>query len=53
MKAVLIKLSKLQVDRFKNFLPKVKLDTLKKIKLYLDDKYYNSGEDCEFSDENI
>mgnify|MGYP000090077215 CR=1 FL=1 len=51
MKAVLIKLSKLQVDRFKNFLPKVKLDTLKKIKLYLDDKYYNSGEDCEFSDE--
>ena len=28
MKAVLIKLSKLQVDRFKNFLPKVKLDKL-------------------------
>lgn len=51
MKAVLVKLSKLEQDRFVKILPKVKIDTLKKIKEYLDDKYYNSGEDCELTDE--
>lgn len=51
MNSKLIKLSKLSNDKLLTTLKKNKLDILKEIKKYLDDKYYNTGEDCEFTDE--
>jgi len=47
----LVELSKLNKKEFLKILKKNKLDILKNIKEYLDDKYYNTGEESEFTDE--
>ena len=46
----LIKLSSLSQSKFISSLKKNDIDTLKEIKEYLDDKYYNTGDTCEFTD---
>jgi len=47
----LVELSKLNKKEFLKIIKKNKLDILKNIKEYLDDKYYNTGEESEFTDE--
>lgn len=47
----LIKLSKLSKESFIVALEKNKIDVLLSIKSYLDDKYYNTGDTSEFTDE--
>jgi DNA ligase (NAD+) len=47
----LIKLSKLPIDKFNLTLKKNKIEVLKVIKEYLDDKYYNTGNTSEFTDQ--
>jgi hypothetical protein len=44
-------LSKLNKKDLRKSLKLQDIDTLKKIKQYLDDKYYNTGEKTEFTDE--
>ena len=51
MNLKLLELSKLTKKEFLKILKKNKLDILKNIKEYLDDKYYNTGEVSEFTDE--
>jgi DNA ligase (NAD+) len=51
MNSKLLELSKLNKKEFLKILKKNKLDILKNIKEYLDDKYYNTGEESDFSDE--
>jgi DNA ligase (NAD+) len=51
MDSKLLEISSCDKKRFIKVLKKNKLDTLKGIKKYLDDKYYNTGEKSEFSDE--
>jgi NAD-dependent DNA ligase len=51
MNSKLVELSKLDKKEFLKILKKNKLDILKNIKEYLDDKYYNTGEESEFTDE--
>lgn len=46
----IIKISKYSDEEFKNYLKKEKLEFLHSLKLYLDDKYYNTGEDTILSD---
>jgi DNA ligase (NAD+) len=50
MEENLLKLSSLSKSKFEQSLKKIRIDSLKEIKSYLDDKYYNTGEKCEFSD---
>lgn len=47
----LIKISKLPIDKFTSSLKKNKIEVLTSIKEYLDDKYYNTGDITEFTDE--
>lgn len=51
MNSKLVELSKLNKKEFLKILKKNKLDILKNIKEYLDDKYYNTGEVSEFTDD--
>jgi DNA ligase (NAD+) len=46
----LVKLSSLSQSKFISSLKKNDIGTLKEIKEYLDDKYYNTGDTCEFTD---
>jgi len=50
MEGNLLKMANLSKSKFEQSLKKITIDSLKEIKLYLDDKYYNTGEKCEFSD---
>lgn len=50
MEDKLLKLSSLSELKFKQTLKKITINSLKEIKSYLDDKYYNSGEKTEFTD---
>jgi NAD-dependent DNA ligase len=51
MEKVVSKLSKLSKTELKKGLKKLEVDILIEIQTYLDDKYYNSGEESGFSDE--
>ena len=51
MEENLLKLSSLSKSKFEQSLKKIRIDSLKEIKSYLDDKYYNTGEKCEFTDQ--
>ena len=50
MEEKLVKLSNLSKLKFENSLKKITINSLKEIKSYLDDKYYNTGEKTEFTD---
>jgi len=51
MEGNLLKLSSLSKSKFEQSLKKITINSLKEIKSYLDDKYYNTGEKTEFSDQ--
>lgn len=51
MDSKLLEISSYDKKGFVKILKKNNLDTLKGMKKYLDDKYYNTGEESEFSDE--
>ena len=51
MNLKLLELSQYDTKDFIKILKKNKLDILKNMKEYLDDKYYNTGEVSEFTDE--
>ena len=53
MDSKLSKIALLDNKKLSNTLKKNKLDVLIKIKEYLDDKYYNTGETSEFTDEKM
>ena len=53
MDSKLSKIALLDNKKLSNTLKKNKLDVLIKIKEYLDDKYYNTGETSEFTDEQF
>ena len=50
MEDKLLKLASLSELKFKQTLKKITINSLKEIKSYLDDKYYNTGEKTEFTD---
>jgi NAD-dependent DNA ligase len=50
MEEILLKLSSLSKLKFEQSLKKITINSLKEIKSYLDDKYYNTGEKTEFTD---
>ena len=51
MEGNLLKLSSLSKLKFDQSLKKITINSLKEIKSYLDDKYYNTGEKTEFTDQ--
>ena len=50
MEDKLLKMSSLSKTNFEKCLKKITINSLKEIKSYLDDKYYNTGEKTEFTD---